>query len=225
MANLYYYSEEQCFPQWELERCCDSVQGKLVPKLYFVSREASGKRMFGLELGAPVRRSDEKEYALYQKHKVTLRQNLSKTGWMQREESFDRTLMKNKNGTRRLVAIDIESFVPTFNQPEVTIQPTSGVELILGIPFVSPAEVKPQYSHVSYEYRLRSKYEDGVWRKRERVTIKYQKKLKCQSLSRQTSSRLQKSIRPKQKQKVLQQECWEEATRESPGTKDAQGCL
>jgi len=48
--------------------------------------------------------------------------------------------MKNEDGTRRLVLIDLESF-ESSNRQCMYMQPTSYCYSIMGLPVVSPAEV------------------------------------------------------------------------------------
>ncbi len=110
------YSNDCAYSHWELScyNALKAVQGSLVPTLYFVSRsEKTGKLMLGLELGEEASLYDSG----FEEAKQEVGDALKKEGWIQRDGSFrpdNLVWMKNENESKRLVAIDLESFIPYF---------------------------------------------------------------------------------------------------------------
>ncbi|KAG7346011.1 hypothetical protein IV203_005078 [Nitzschia inconspicua] len=151
---------------WEISRYHDlrAIQGKLIPKLFFVSREkTTGKRLLGLELGVPLDSHWPKEQA------ANLRSKLIPIGWRQRDCSWrlDNVVwMKNKKSKakdkksynsnywsnpkkrrrkkcktfpiKRLVAIDLESWIPTYHPKCSTLEIRRS---IFGLPILHPTEL------------------------------------------------------------------------------------
>ena len=129
------------YSQWELLVYCHlkSLQGTLVPKLHFISHEPDGCLVFGLELGRPrhcVPRSEMNEAM----------DEISQHGWTQRSVSIrsdNFVCMANEDGTERLVATDLESFIPVFGVAN-PVKPPAYFEntTFYGIPVVHPWKSK-----------------------------------------------------------------------------------
>lgn len=123
--------------QWEILNYCrlKAVQGSLIPKLLFVSRMRDGTRAIGLELGKPI-------HICYRCEMQEINHELSEHGWMQRDGS-----LRSDNFVRiegRLVAIDLESFIPAFYYVDINHMPPPTISYgsVLGIPIVEPTEVQ-----------------------------------------------------------------------------------
>jgi hypothetical protein len=152
------YPNIAAYTFWEFCRYNDlkAVQGKLIPKLHFILRD-EGKLMLGLELGKPVRRDE------YESTRVKeLYSDLQDTGWVQREGSFrydNFAWMKNEDGSQRLVAIDIESFIPWFQGRNAYTNRSLVARVIanrelkfLDIPEISPTELEIPDIDKSFEW-------------------------------------------------------------------------
>ena len=134
--------------QWELERYSDlqAVQGTLIPKLLFVSRDKkTGERLFGVELGSPVCAGFSLISPIYQREMDELDNKIKMHGWCQRPDSWrmDNVVsMKNEDGvTNRLVAIDLETFIPvSYRRIPISIRRHAAP--IYGVPVINPREVQ-----------------------------------------------------------------------------------
>jgi hypothetical protein len=130
------------YSEWEIlnYRRLKSLQGKLIPKLLFVTRNDSGRRAIGLELGRPIDEDHKTETEL----KAFNKESIAKHGWMQRKGSIrcnNFVYMNDNENKERLVAIDLESFIPNFLFSHNS-SPTISYAPVLGIPIVEPTEVK-----------------------------------------------------------------------------------
>mmetsp|Transcript_425 Transcript_425/g.510 ORF Transcript_425/g.510 Transcript_425/m.510 type:complete len:218 (+) Transcript_425:348-1001(+) len=145
------YSNDCAYSHWELScyNALKAVQGSLVPKLYFVPRsEKTGKLMFGLELGEEASSYDSG----YEEAKNELGDALKKEGWIQRDGSFrpdNLVWMKNEGESKRLVAIDLESFIPYFgpnrrkNKRKIESFPFDAERFtIFGLPQICPSKLQ-----------------------------------------------------------------------------------
>lgn len=139
--------------QWELERYSDlqAVQGTLIPKLLFVSRDKNtGERLFGFELGRPV--PAQAIPPMYRSEMDKLNTKLKMHGWCQRPTSWrmdNVVIMKNEDGvTDRLVAIDLETFIPvSYRQVPIPIRRHAAP--IYGVPVINPREVQINHTDPS----------------------------------------------------------------------------
>eukprot|EP00978_Attheya_sp_CCMP212_P047945 scaffold452290_cov63-Attheya_sp.AAC.3 len=173
VGNNCNYSFASAYSDWEILRYCNlkNVQGSLVPKLFFVSRQKdTGALVLGLELGTPV--SGYERGLSDAKNK--LRNDLEKEGWVQRSCSFrDDNLvwMQNEDNSKRLVAIDLESFIPYFGvETEGKLHASNLNMTIFGLPEISPSELQlPTYN--SWEWTANDRRCTGTWRKEKKVTV------------------------------------------------------
>lgn len=145
-----YKSHKHAYSYWELSRYCDlaSVQGQIIPKLLFCLRVDSST-MIGMELGTPVTADDGE----YPKAVTKVMDTLKGLGWKQREESCRRdnfVWMMNGDKSRRLVAIDLESFIPCYGAEVPVSNPLirkNRRPTPFGVPEITPAEVElPGYT-------------------------------------------------------------------------------
>lgn len=125
--------------EWEIHNYCrlKALQGSLIPKLLFVSRTSNGKRAIGLELGRPIFHCREVEMDY-------LADKIAKHGWMQRDVSIRPDNYVRMGPKGRLVAIDLETFIPVFprNHNHDLPSPTISRGSVLGIPVVESSEVE-----------------------------------------------------------------------------------
>jgi hypothetical protein len=159
------------YSHWELSRYCNlkEAQGSLVPRLHFVSRNKdNGNLMLGLEMGEPVVWSDEG----LEDAKDKLNEEIKKLGWKQRDLSWrndNLVWMRNGDGSRRLVAIDLESFIPHFKGDKSAIpRAPSNIAKVsyFGVPEVSPSEVSIPECDQSSEWTTSGQIITGFWGER-----------------------------------------------------------
>jgi hypothetical protein len=165
------YENALAYSHWELSRYCDlkEAQGSLVPRLHFVSRNNyNGTLMLGLEMGEPVVWRDEG----LEDAKDKLKEEIKKLGWKQRSGSWrndNLVWMRNGDGSRRLVAIDLESFIPHFKGDKSAIlRAPSNIAKVsyFGVPEVSPSEVSIPECDQSWEWSTSGQTMTGYWGER-----------------------------------------------------------
>jgi hypothetical protein len=165
------YANSLAYSHWELSRYCDlkEAQGSLVPRLQFVSRNKdNGILMLGLEMGEPVDCCDEG----LEDAKGKLHEAIKKLWWKQRRASWrndNLVWMRNGDGSRRLVAIDLESFIPHFEGGKSTIPhaPSSIANVsYFGVPEVSPSGVSIPECDKSWEWSTSGRIMTGYWGER-----------------------------------------------------------
>lgn len=133
------YSEP--YSEWEILMYCrlKPLQGTLIPKLHFVSRTADGKRALGLELGQPMTYCQKESM-----HNVI--KSIAEYGWKQRCASIrpdNFVYMEGDNkDEKRLVAIDLESFVPDFHTKKNDSCVVVAHDSVLGVPVEEPLNVE-----------------------------------------------------------------------------------
>ena len=173
-ADNSNYSDAPAYSYWELMCYCNlkDAQGSLVPELLFVSRQKdTGTLVLGLELGEPVSGYEEG----FRDAKKKLRTDLEKEGWIQRSGSFrDDNLvwMQNEDNSKRLVAIDLESFIPYFGvEREERLHASKRNMTIFGLPEISPSELKLDNCKTSWDWTTYGRNCTGTWRKQKKVTV------------------------------------------------------
>ena len=173
-ADNSNYSDAPAYSYWELMCYCNlkDAQGSLVPELLFVSRQKdTGTLVLGLELGEPVSGYEEG----FRDAKKKLRTDLEKEGWIQRSGSFrDDNLvwMQNEDNSKRLVAIDLESFIPYFGvEREERLHASKRNMTIFGLPEISPSELQLDNCDTSLEWTTYGRNCTGTWRKQKKVTV------------------------------------------------------
>lgn len=160
------YEHARAYSHWELSRYCDlkEAQGNLVPRLHFVCRR-HGTLMLGLEMGQPVHDyCNELEDA-----KSKLWKALTEQGWKQRSGSWrndNLVWMQNDDGSRRLVAIDLESFIPHFGKSIPRAPSKTAKMSYFGVPEVSPSEVRIHGCDETWEWTTEGEVMKGYWGKR-----------------------------------------------------------
>ena len=163
----YNYQDTDAYSYWELLRYCDlkESQGKLIPELYFITREKeTNTPLLGLELGQSVRGD---EPGLY-RAKNDLQKKLKKEGWIQRSGSWrDDNLvwMQNEDKSKRLVAIDLESFIPYFGSAaDGKWNNSKTMTTPFGLEEVSPINLRLDNCDESWEW-VSNNTSTGTWMK------------------------------------------------------------